>query len=156
MKIGFAHTTGWMGRLIRWGEFLRGKVGSQWNHEFAELDDGTVIQATLRGVVRTANVDLVAPGGVYQLYDLPPEADPAKFLDFLERQVGIRYGLWTILAIAIDILTWNWFPSFRAARKPSWICSALIEEALRFAGVYHQHIDIYEVTPQDGFRALTA
>lgn len=159
--IGFARTGGVMGKLIRIGEFLRGKRGSQWNHQFAVSDkvdsDGMpfIIQATLRGVTDTARLDSLKKGGGRYLTQPPPDAvDRHEFLVFLKSQVGTEYGFFTILAIAIDIVTWDWFPSFRGARKSSWICSALINEGMRFAGWLHQWPDIYTVTPQDGWNAL--
>jgi len=158
--IGFAHTHGWMGKLIRLGEWLRFKRGSEWNHQFVVSDevdvDGTpfVIQATLRGVTDTARLDQVAPGGRYITMAPPDACDRHELLVFMKSQVGIRYSLMTILAIAIDIVTWDWFPAFRGARKPSWICSALVNEAMRFSGWLHPWIDLYSVTPQDGYCAL--
>ena len=158
--IGFARTTGIMGRLIRLGEWLSFRRGSKWNHEFVVSDkvdtDGVpfVIQATLRGVTDTARLDEVAIGGDYVLVSPPDAVDRHELLAFLKAQVGIRYGFWTILAISLDIVTWQWFPAFRGARKQSWICSALVNEAMRFAGWLHPWIDIYTVTPAQGWEAL--
>lgn len=156
--IGFAKTKGVMGRLIRLGEVLRFKKGSEWNHEFIVSDfrDGEfyITQATLRGVTNTAKLTEVAPGGHYITMPPPFEVDRQKLLLFAASQVGITYSLGTILAIALDIVTWNWVPSFRGSRKPSWICSGLVNEALRFGGWLHQWIDIYTVTPAQGYLAL--
>jgi hypothetical protein len=157
--IGFAYTTGTMGRLIRLGEHLRFKSGSQFNHMFIigdQLIDGepNVIQATLKGVTDTAKLSEVAPGGRYLVMAPPAHVDTQEVLRFAKAQVGMEYSLFTIFAIAIDIVTWNWWPSFRGARKPSWICSALAMEAMRFGGFLHSFIDVYSVTPQDGWNAL--
>lgn len=114
-----------------------------------------VIQAELRGVTSTRTLDEVAPGGSFELINPPPGVDAERFLFFLRSQVGVRYGVLTILAIALDILTWNWFPSFRGARKNSWICSALVLEALRLGGWYHEWRNIYQATPAEGYVALT-
>lgn len=154
--IGFAHTTGAMGKLIRIGEWLRFRKGSQWNHMFIVdrvVDDVPyIIQATLRGVTDSATLESVAPGGRYITFG--PEARRDDLLAFARKQVGLCYGFGTILAIAIDILTWNWVPSFRGARKSSWICSALGCEALRYGGWMHDFVDIYTITPAQAYLAL--
>ena len=147
-----------MGKLIRVGEALRFKRGSHWNHAFFVTDtltssgERTVIQATLRGVTDDAPLSSV---GEYKLYDLPKGVNAKKVLAFANNQVGLRYGYFTILAIAIDILTWQWVPALRGARKPSWICSALVMESLRYGGFLHDLIDIYTVTPAEAFDILT-
>ena len=149
-----------MGALIRIGEAMRLKTGKQWNHMFLVSDevdvDGTplVIQATLKGVTDTERLDSVAPGGTYTLVPTPEGVDPTQTLAFAKAQVGIEYGFWTIIAISLDIVTWQWFPSFRGARKQSWICSALVCEALRFGGWLHPWVSIYTVTPAQGWDAL--
>ena len=150
-----------MGRLIRVGEFLRFRKGSKWNHAFIVSDkvdihgEQLVIQATLRGVTDDKPLSSVAPNGSIQIFPLPKGVNAKKVLAFANNQVGLRYGYFTILAIAIDILTWQWFPAFRGARKPSWICSALVMESLRYGGFLHNAIDIYTITPAEAFDILT-
>lgn len=159
--IGFAHTTGTMGALIRVGEWLRFRRGSEWNHAFIVSDhvdtDGTpfIIQATMSGVTDTARLDEAAPGGHYITMPPPPQCDRAKILGFAKRAVGTSYGLGTDVGIGFDIVTWDWVPSVRGARKPSWICSALVLEALRFAGLLVDLIDIYTPTPATAYIILT-
>lgn len=155
--IGFARTTGPMGILIRFGEWLKFRRSSV-NHMFI-LDrqvgeDWYVIQATIRGVTDSMKLSDVAPGGKVWLKPCPDGVDRDRVLQFARSQVGLKYGWLTIAAIAIDILTWNWVPSFRAARHPSWICSALACESLRFGGWLHQWLDIYAVFPQEALKAL--
>ena len=156
--IGFARTTGAMGRMIRLGEWISFRKGDQWNHAFVidRVENGVayVLQATLKGVTNTATLDEVAPGGRYITF-APPEIVMSKeLLYFARKQVGLRYGYWTIVAIAIDIVTWQWFPAFRGARKQSWICSALVGESLRYGGWYTPLLDIYTVTPAQLYCAL--
>jgi len=155
--IGFARTTGIMGRLIRLGEWLKFRK-STFNHQFI-LDrevDGVwyVIQATLRGITDSATLDSVARSGTYVTMPPPDEVDRARVLQFARAQVGLEYGYWTILAISLDILTWQWVPSLRGARKQSWICSALTCEALRFGGWLHNWLDVYDVMPQQAYDLL--
>ena len=159
-EIVFARTTGVLGRLIRLGERLRLKRGSEWNHagivsdEVDEQGRPLLIQATIKGVTGDKPVATVAPGGKYTVLSLPDGVDPLQVVAFAKSQIGQRYGLLTILAIASDIVTWNWVPAFEGSRKPSWICSALAGEALRCGGWIHTWVNSATVTPQQLFDAL--
>jgi len=152
----FAHSGGLMGKLIRLGEWLKLRRGT-WNH-VAILDrevDGEwyVIQAELKGVTNDGKLSDVAIGGNYEV--LPCPCNSSEVLRFARGEVGTEYGILTIIAIALDILSWQWVPAFRSGRKPSWICSAISAESLRFGGWYHRFSDIYDVTPQEVYDALT-
>ena len=148
-----------MGWLIRLGTLLKLKR-ARWNHEFIVSDltdvDGAplIIQATMRGVTEDCRLDQVAPGGSYVTMPPPPECDRAKLLEFAKKQVGTEYGFLTDLAMAIDIVSWDWVPSFRGARKPSWQCAALTNESMRFAGWLHEWLDVYDILPDEGYEAL--
>jgi len=151
--IVFAHSNGLMGRAIRFGEFLRWRKGSHWNHAcvVSRVDkDGVayVIQADIKGV-NEARLDSV---GQYVIIELPARVNRNKVLSFTKAQVGSKYGILSILSIVTDIITPNWFPSMR--RKNSWICSAVTGEALRYGGWLHNWADIYTVTPAQLFDAL--
>ncbi len=110
-----------------------------------------VIQAELKGVTRGQELT-----GEYIVLQPPKTVNTAKLLKFARRQVGLEYGVLTIFAIAFDIVTWQWVPSLRGARKPSWICSALGAESARFGGWLADFIDIYSVTPQQVLDAMIA
>jgi hypothetical protein len=86
----------------------------------------------------------------------PPEVDVEKFLTFCRKQLGLKYGFLTDLAMAIDIVTWQWVPSFRGAREQSWQCVALIDEGLRFGGFLHEWLDVYAILPDESYDALIA
>jgi len=155
--IGFSTSPHPMGKLIRLGTRLKFKK-ALFNHEFVidRIVDGVpyVIQATIHGVTDSMRLDEVAHGGTYTLISPPPEVDIDKLLFFCRSQVGTEYGILTIAAIAIDVVSWQWIPAFRGARKNSWICSALIEEGLRYAGWYHDWVDIYNMFPDESYFAL--
>jgi hypothetical protein len=157
--IGFAHTHGFVGRLIRFGEMLKGKFGSEWNHEFvvSKFENGEwwIIQATFEGVIETP-LELVAPGGHYITLPPPPECDRAKVLEFAYAELGAKYSILSDIAIGIDMLTWNWVPALMNSYKKTWNCSGLTNECLRFAGWLHEYVNIYTVTPQMGFNAVTS
>lgn len=155
--IVFAHSNGIMGRAIRLGEWLRFRRGSTWNHVcfIDRVEDGVpyVLQAEPRGVTVDKTLDSV---GTYLLVKSPNGVDRSKYMDFARRQVGDRYGWLMIAALAIDIVTPAWFPTFHLAsrRKTAWICSVLSAEAMRFGGWYHPWPSIYMVTPSQVYEAL--
>ena len=131
---------------------------SEFNHVFVidRVENGVayVLQATMRGVTNTATLDDIAPGGSYWLLTVPKETDVVKMLRFGRAQIGERYGFLTVAAIALDILSWSWVPSFRGARKASWECAALTGEMLRFGGWLYNWRDVYDVMPQELFDVL--
>jgi hypothetical protein len=159
-SIGFARTTGIMGRLIRLGEWLKFRQ-SEFNHMFIVSDgvdekgEPLIIQATIRGVTGSAPLNTVAPGGQFVILTLPAGVDPQKVLEFAKSQIGTEYGVLTILAIALDILSFSWVPAFMGSRKPSWICSGLSCEALRFGGWLHEWVNLYTVMPPQAYDVLT-
>jgi hypothetical protein len=151
--IVFAHSNGIMGRAIRFGEFLRWRKGSHWNHACVVSrigKDGTayVIQADIHGV-NEAPLESV---GEYIILEPPAGVSRVKILNFTRNQVGSKYGILSIVSIVFDILSPNWFPSLR--RKNSWICSAVTGEALRFGGWLQNWPDVYTVTPAQLFDAV--
>ena len=153
----FAHTTGIMGRIIRLGERIRWRSGAFYNHvaivDRIEGDKVFIIQAEARGVTNTATLNEVAPGGKYLLVNLPIGIDPSQVIEFARQQVGSQYGWWSIISVAIDIITPSWFPSVR--RPGTWICSALSGESLRCGGWIHDWPDIYLVTPTQLYLAVS-
>jgi hypothetical protein len=155
--IVFAHSNGIMGKAIRLGEWLRFRKGSQWNHVCVidRIEDGVayVLQAEPHGVTTDKTLESV---GTFILVTPPKGVNVAKLMFFSHEQVGDRYGWLMILALALDILTPTWFPTFHLAsrKKIGWICSVLTAEALRFAGWYHPWPSIYMVTPSQVYEAL--
>lgn len=154
----FAHTSDAIGWAIRLGEWLRWRKGDHWNHVaiIDRVDNGVpyVTQAAFGGVTDTAPL---ASLGDYELVELPEYVQASDVLYFSRKQVGDEYGWGTILALAFDIITPSWFPTLRPAKKgrPSWICSALVGESLRFGGWYHPWPDPMMVTPAQLYDALT-
>ena len=151
--IVFAHSNGLMGRAIRFGEMLRWRKGSHWNHAcvISRVDqDGTayVIQAELKGVSE-ATLDSV---GDYVVLEPPHGVNRNKVLAFTKMQVGSKYGILSILSIVFDIISPDWFPSLRMPN--TWICSAVTGEALRYGGWLHDWNDIYCTTPSQLFDSL--
>lgn len=159
--VGFAHTTGIIGRAIRFGEWIRGRShASTWNHAFildrpAENGDWYIIQAEAKGVTNDKLLSQVAPGGHYQV--VPSPSNPADLLVFARAQVGAKYGIVTILSCVLDILLPD---SICLRRSNTWICSGLVAASLMYAGwdttINMAKKDIYTMMPSEVFTALTA
>jgi len=148
--IGYARTNGLLGLLIRVGEKLKWRNGDA-NHAFVVVTEGDsydkiwIVQATLKGVVRSRLSELMATSTRIETYPPPTIAHPQLVALFAEYQIGDPYGLLSDICLAVDILTPVWFWSVR--RNGTWICSALAAEAMRFAGWYFDFPDVYGVAP---------
>ena len=154
----FAHTTGLLGRIIRFGERLRWNGhGAFYNHVAIvdRVEDGKVyvIQAEARGVTNDRTIEEVAPGGHFSYIYLPDHVDADALLAFAREEVGSRYGWLSILSTALDIITPLWFPALR--RPYTWICSALVGESLRAGGWVYRWPDVYCVTPSALYLSLS-
>jgi len=159
-SVGFAHSNGLFGKLIRLGEWLRFRNGDFWNHEFVVSDKSLngvpyVIQAEAKGVTDDKLITTVAPGGTYQIVELPANVDRTKTLEFAKGEVGTEYGWLSIVDIAAKIILPKWvpFPSIQSVQ--TWICSTLGAEAMRYAGWLHRWPNIYLVVPSEHYAALT-
>jgi hypothetical protein len=148
----FAHTDGVFGKAIRFAEHLRWKRASYWNHVaiVSHIVDGQifVIQAEPRGV-SIANIDTL---GEVMTVSPPEGVDINKVLVFLDSNLGEGYGILSIISCAFDIISPNWFPELR--RDYTYICSALVGEALRYGGWLRNWGSIYTVTPSQLWLAL--
>jgi len=111
-----------------------------------------VIQAEARGVTSVRTLAEVCPGGHYVLVKSPSKVSNARTLAFARNEVGSKYGFFTIASIVLNLLSPEWM-TFRWTN--SWICSAVSAEALRFGGWLQRWPDIYQVTPQQLYDALT-
>jgi len=154
---GYAKTNGQVGRLIRVGERIKFHHAT-YNHVFTVVkagdtyDEIMVVQATpVHGVILSKFTDISQSASLITLLPPPAECDGRKVAEFATNQLGDPYGLLTIACIAIDVVTPEWFVSFR--RPGSWICSALGGESLRYGGWYLGWGDIYTITPQQLFVA---
>ena len=150
----FAHSTGIIGKAIRFAERIRGKGGDNWNHVAVlyRKTDGVwyIIQAEAKGVTKDKTLDSVAPGGSYEVVPLPGEVERLSFYDFCLSQVGAKYGFLSILSCAIDII----IPDAICLRQAkTWICSGLVAAGL-LAGDYEParewaKKDLYTTMPSE-------
>jgi len=152
--IGYAHTTGLLGFLIRLGETIKFRSG-RFNHQFTVVSTGElsneiwIVEATLKGVKLSLLSDLLDKGADITILPPPAVCERHKIAEFNFEQVGSKYGLLSDICIAVDILTWEWVPAFR--RPFTWICSALAQEGLRYGGWLISLGDIYTPTPEQNF-----
>jgi len=160
-QIGFCHSTNIFGKAIRFGERLRFRHGNFWNHVFIISDeiDSTgeplIIQAISKGVDGSRPLSQVAPGGRYQVLELPAGVDAAKVLAFAKSQIGSGYGYVSIASIVLQILMPRWFPMLTVRSRSTWICSALGAESARAGGWVYSWPDIYSVVPSELYAALS-
>jgi hypothetical protein len=159
--VGFAHTTGIIGRAIRFGEAIRGsKNDAKWNHAFildrpTENGDWYIIQAEAKGVTNDKLLSQVAPGGQYEVVDLPVVLPDVYLLEFARKQVGAKYGIVSILSCVMDIVLPD---SICLRRSNTWICSGLVAASLMYAGwnatISVAKKDIYTITPAELYGLL--
>ena len=127
----FAHSTGIIGKAIRFAERIRGKGGYNWNHVAVlrgEIDGvWYIIQAEAKGVTDDKTLESVAPGGSYEVVRLPKEVDRLSFFTFVSSQVGAKYGYLSILSCAVDIIIPD---SICLRQSKTWICSGLVAAGL--------------------------
>lgn len=150
----FAHSTGIIGKAIRFAERIRGKGGDNWNHVAVlhyEIDGvWYIIQAEAKGVTDNKTLVSVAPGGSYEVVRLPKEVDRLSFFTFVSSQVGAKYGYLSIMSCAFDII----IPDVICLRQAkTWICSGLVAAGL-LAGDYKParewaRKDIYTTMPSE-------
>ena len=154
----FCHSNKLIGRLIRFGEHLRGR--GQYNHVcvLAGCTPGgiwTVIQAEASGVTAGKPLQSVAKGGEVTVVRLPTAANVPAGLVWLRKQIGRRYGWVTIFSIILTLLS----PRFVNLLMPrTWICSAVATE---YAQISLQRwlsdwADLNQVMPDELFEAVGA
>lgn len=158
----FVHGKGLVARAIRICQWLRRdwhgteRAGAHWNHvaildKCFRTDFGdywTVIQAAGKGVTDTGWLHELGP---YEIVPLP-FCDAETVLRFARAQMGVPYGFLTIASILLTLFTPR-FVEFR--RGNTWICSALVGEAMRFGGWLRDWQSIYEVSPAQLYIAVT-
>lgn len=151
----FSHGRGIIDWTIRAAEWVRFRRGSKYNHVGMigwQLKDGdwVVLEAESQGMTNATLTSLTSKGEVL-ITSPPPEVKRLRAIDFMNLQFGDRYGFITIVSVAISIILPG---SIRLFRPGTWICSAVVAEALRFGGWYCRWDDIYGVTPAQLYEAV--
>jgi hypothetical protein len=152
----FCHGKGIVDWAIRAAEWLRFRKGAKYNHvgmlvEYLGNGDWSVIEAESPGIIMTTLSSLRAHGEV-EIVPLPYPCQSDRAVNFMKYQIGEQYGFLTIASLIVSLI----LPGSLSLYKPgTWICSAVIAEALRYGGWYCQWTNVYQVTPAQLYIAVT-
>jgi cell wall-associated NlpC family hydrolase len=142
---GVVKTGGVAGKLIRIG------TSSRWNHTFIYIGDGKIVEAKPTGVVISlaSQYPLIGWNQHQILTDIQRQTIKAKAMD----AVGKPYSFLTILNVILRILGLkilaNTYVMRKLALKTGYICSELVEECYREAGVPIVNKEDFQTTPGD-------
>lgn len=141
----------WTDKLIKFGERLRGKKGSQFSHMGIIVDmDGGTVEAVGRGIVKSR-----VGSRTYKILDPFHPDDKLAYISCVtyarwcanpKRNSKIKYGYLTIISIAIDLIFGGKF-SFRSGN--TLICSELAAKAAEHGGWICPKLDTSHVMPSD-------
>lgn len=162
MKAGdlvFCTSKGILGRAIRFAQKHDNEVDWKRNHVAVlshqdEAGNWYVIQAEAKGVTNDKLLESVAPGGSYEVVELPIAVFRVNFLEFLNSQVGSSYSWLSILSCAVDMFLPD---TICLRRSKTWICSGLVAGALWYC-TYPEAKgwgDLYTATPAQVARACS-
>ena len=142
---GVVKTKGFFGKLIRLGTL------SRWNHCFIYIGNDLIVEANPTGVA-------VSPVSKYQLIAW----NQHEVLSYEEREtiashakwlVGRPYSFFTIAGMVLRILGFKLLANTRILRvlsqKDGYICSELVAEAYKQAGVELINKPVDQVNPGD-------
>lgn len=143
-SIALFHSKGFLGKLIRFGERIRGKKGTYWNHAGVIIDEaGNTVEALGHGVMNdelgTRDFTILNPADMSDL-------QRAKVVTFAKSCLGDHYGYLTIVSIGVDLVIRSRF-SFRNGK--SLICSELAARALEHGSWICPKLDTSHVMPSD-------
>jgi hypothetical protein len=150
----FCHGKGFISWAIRFAERIRFRRGTKFNHVAVLVgpvgEDWRVIEALGSGVKYGLLSELMASGPV-QIVSPPSMCSRLQILRFMQAQEGSKYGFLTIVSTALSLILPGSITFFAPG---TWICSAVVGEALRFAGWLHNWPDIYQVSPAQLYAAV--
>lgn len=115
-------TNGWAGWLIRIG------TGSKWNHAGIYIGHNQIVEARPVGVTIS---DLSKYDGMPIIWntnvDTISTADREIIVERAKKFVGDKYGVWSIINLALKIIFLGVFPNLRRAEdENAVICSQLV------------------------------
>ena len=147
--------------LVDWGirvaEWLRFRRGSYYNHVAMlwrydeELGDWMIIEAESRGVT-TNTLSFRLARCTVKVYAQPAAIrSPNDPINFMLNQQGDKYGFLTLVSLIPSLI----LPGMISFYKPgTWICSAVVAEALRYGGWLYNWTNMYQTTPAQLYEAI--
>jgi hypothetical protein len=149
---GLTRIGGLLGVLVSLGQWIVGDA-SRFSHAFVVLDDGTVLEAMPGGARIAPLADVLARRPLAFSWALPlTEAQRADVVAHARALAGVGYGFSTYAHLALLRVGIRWGRLDRRIRRSgSMICSQLVDEAYRRAGVtlFDDGRPAHEVTPGD-------
>jgi hypothetical protein len=138
------------GSMIRFGQAIRWWKYRSWNH-MAIVDsvdeDGTIWCIQMARRCERVKIQDVAPGGHVKIIACPDNVNRAEAIDYARKQLGTKYGVLTIVSIAINIILPSFF-RFDIRRADTLICSALVARSWEH-GSFDCPVDPFDITPAE-------
>ena len=114
--------------MIRFGQAIRWWKYRSWNHmaivDFVDAD-GTIWCIQMARRCERVKIQDVAPGGHVKIISCPDTVNRDEATAYARRQLGTKYGVLTIISIAVNIVLPAFF-RFDIRTADTLICSALV------------------------------
>jgi len=144
----FARTKTTYGVLIRGAQALRWWQGRDWNHMaiVVRVDpDGTVWCLQMVKKCTLVKLEDVAKGGHVKIVPIPDDVDANRAVAYAYKQLGIDYGVATIVSVAINLALPR-FLNFDFTRPGTLICSGLVARSWEHGG-WDCPVSPFQITP---------
>jgi hypothetical protein len=146
----FAHTKNFYGLMIRVAQALRWWKYREWNH-MAIVDsvdeDGTVWVLQMARRCERVKLEEVAPGGHLKWVACPENLDKSRIMEYAREQIGTKYGILTIVSIAINLLLPEAI-SFDIHKENTLICSGFVMRSWEHGG-FDCPVNPFSITPAE-------
>jgi hypothetical protein len=144
----FAETSTLYGKLIRAAQALRWWQGHSWNHMaiVSKVDsDGQVWCIQMVKQCSLVKIEDVAKNGHVKIVPIPADLDAQRAVAYAYLQLGIDYGVATIVSLAINLALPR-FLNFDFTRPGTLICSGLVARSWEHGG-FVCPVDPFQITP---------
>ena len=109
--------------------------------------DGTVWAIQMARRCERVKIKDVAPGGHVKIISCPDNVNRQEAVAYANRQLGTKYGVLTIISIAINIILPAFF-RFDIRTADTLICSALVARSWEH-GSWDCPTDPFDITPAE-------
>lgn len=136
--------------MIRFGQAIRWWKYRSWNH-MAIVDsvdaDGIVWCIQMARRCERVKIQDIAPKGHVKVVSCPDTVNRNEAVAYAQRQLGTKYGVLTIISIAINIILPAFF-RFDIRTADTLICSALVARSWEH-GSWDCPTDPFDITPAE-------